>query len=30
VLPMIGRALDTGTLHEALRCKPLVPLFKVR
>lgn len=30
VLPMIGRALDTGTLHQALRCKPLVPLFKVR
>jgi glutamate-1-semialdehyde 2,1-aminomutase len=30
VLPMIGRVLDTGTLHQALRCKPLVPLFKVR
>jgi hypothetical protein len=30
VLPMIGHALDTGTLHQALRCKPLVPLFKIR
>ncbi len=30
VLPMIGRALDTGTLLQSLRCKPLVPLFKVR
>jgi glutamate-1-semialdehyde 2,1-aminomutase len=30
VLPMIGRALDSGTLHQLLRCKPLVPLFKVR
>lgn len=30
VLPMIGEVLDRGTLGEALRCKPLVPLFKVR
>ena len=30
VLPMIGRLLDTGGLLGALRCKPLVPLFKVR
>lgn len=30
VLPMIGRALDTDTLLQSLRCKPLVPLFKVR
>jgi glutamate-1-semialdehyde 2,1-aminomutase len=30
VLPMIGKALDTDKLRESLRCKPLVPLFKVR
>lgn len=30
VLPMIGRALDTGTLRQSLRCDVLVPLFKVR
>lgn len=30
ILPMIGRALDAGTLLQTLRCKPLVPLFKVR
>jgi len=30
VLPMIGRALDAGTLKQALRCDALVPLFKVR
>lgn len=30
VLPMIGRTLDAGTLRQALRCEPLVPLFKVR
>ncbi|MBI5258797.1 MAG: aminotransferase class III-fold pyridoxal phosphate-dependent enzyme [Burkholderiales bacterium] len=30
VLPMIGQALDTGTLRQQLRCEPLVPLFKVR
>lgn len=30
VLPMIGHALDTGTLAQRLRCEPLVPLFKVR
>lgn len=30
VLPMIGRVLDNGTLRQALRCKPLAPLFKVR
>jgi glutamate-1-semialdehyde 2,1-aminomutase len=30
VLPMIGQALDAGTLYRLLRCKPLVPLFKVR
>jgi glutamate-1-semialdehyde 2,1-aminomutase len=30
VLPMIGKALDTGGLKQALRCAPLVPLFKVR
>lgn len=30
VLPMIGRVLDQGGLRDALRCEPLVPLFKVR
>ncbi|MDE2397491.1 MAG: aminotransferase class III-fold pyridoxal phosphate-dependent enzyme [Burkholderiales bacterium] len=30
VLPFIGRTLDEGRLHAALRCEPLVPLFKVR
>jgi glutamate-1-semialdehyde 2,1-aminomutase len=30
VLPMIGQHLDKGTLRAALRCEPLVPLFKVR
>lgn len=30
VLPEIGRLLDAGTLRTALRCKPLVPLFKLR
>lgn len=30
ILPVIGRALDTGTLRQQLRCEPLVPLFKVR
>ncbi len=30
VLPMIGHALDAGTLRQQLRCDPLVPLFKVR
>jgi len=30
VLPMIGRVLDEGRLAQALRCEPLVPLFKVR
>lgn len=30
VLPMIGRTLDEGRLHDALRCAPLVPLFRVR
>lgn len=30
VLPMIGRCLDKNALVDALRCKPLVPLFKVR
>ncbi len=30
VLPMIGRALDAGTLAGLLRCEPLVPLFKLR
>jgi glutamate-1-semialdehyde 2,1-aminomutase len=30
VLPMIGNALDSGTLRQALRCEPLAPLFKVR
>jgi glutamate-1-semialdehyde 2,1-aminomutase len=30
VLPMIGRHLDAGTLRQALRCEPLVPLFRVR
>lgn len=30
VLPMIGRVLDAGMLREALRCEPLVPLFRVR
>jgi glutamate-1-semialdehyde 2,1-aminomutase len=30
VLPYIGRVLNEGKLRSALRCKPLVPLFKVR
>jgi glutamate-1-semialdehyde 2,1-aminomutase len=30
VLPAIGRLLDQGRFREALRCEPLVPLFKVR
>jgi glutamate-1-semialdehyde 2,1-aminomutase len=30
VLPMIGELLNQGRLREALRCEPLVPLFKVR
>ncbi len=30
VLPFIGRTLAEGRLHDALRCEPLVPLFKVR
>jgi glutamate-1-semialdehyde 2,1-aminomutase len=30
VLPMIGNALDHGTLRQQLRCKPLEPLFKLR
>lgn len=30
VLPMIGDCLNKNTLADALRCKPLVPLFKVR
>jgi glutamate-1-semialdehyde 2,1-aminomutase len=30
ILPMIGQHLDQGTLRSALRCEPLVPLFKVR
>ena len=30
VLPYIGKTLTDGTLAQALRCKPLVPLFKVR
>lgn len=30
VLPMIGKHLDAGTLRSSLRCKPLIPLFKVR
>ena len=30
VLPMVGRALNEGSLHQQLRCAPLVPLFKVR
>lgn len=30
VLPLVGRALDAGTLHQQLRCKPLEPLFKLR
>jgi glutamate-1-semialdehyde 2,1-aminomutase len=30
VLPAIGRCLDQDTLKDALRCQPLVPLFKVR
>jgi glutamate-1-semialdehyde 2,1-aminomutase len=30
VLPAIGQVLDQGTLNAALRCEPLVPLFKVR
>lgn len=30
VLPQIGDALDQGSLHQQLRCKPLEPLFKLR
>lgn len=30
VLPEIGSLLDSDTLRTALRCKPLVPLFKLR
>lgn len=30
ILPLIGDALDRGSLLQALRCKPLVPLFKLR
>jgi len=30
VLPMIGKALDGGTLKALLRGEPLVPLFKLR
>ena len=30
VLPFIGQTLDDGKLRDALRCEPLVPLFKVR
>lgn len=30
VLPMIGKVLQEGKLRAALRCEPLVPLFKVR
>jgi glutamate-1-semialdehyde 2,1-aminomutase len=30
ILPAIGKWLDTGTLKEAMRCTPLVPLFKLR
>jgi glutamate-1-semialdehyde 2,1-aminomutase len=30
ILPMIGEVLSQGRLAQALRCEPLVPLFKVR
>jgi glutamate-1-semialdehyde 2,1-aminomutase len=30
LLPMIGDLLNAGTLRGALRCAPLVPLFKLR
>jgi glutamate-1-semialdehyde 2,1-aminomutase len=30
VLPLIREALDSGRLRDALRCEPLVPLFRVR
>ena len=30
VLPFIGKTLSEGKLRDALRCEPLVPLFKVR
>ena len=30
VLPFIGKTLSDGRLRDALRCDPLVPLFKVR
>jgi len=30
VLPTIGKLLNSGTLRASLRCKPLVPLFKIR
>jgi glutamate-1-semialdehyde 2,1-aminomutase len=30
VLPFVGKTIAEGKLREALRCEPLVPLFKVR
>lgn len=30
VLPLLRHAIDAGGVRSALRCKPLVPLFKVR
>lgn len=30
VLPLIGKTLSDGRLKQALRCEPLVPLFKLR
>lgn len=30
VLPLIGTVLDRGNVRDALRCEPLVPLFRVR
>jgi glutamate-1-semialdehyde 2,1-aminomutase len=30
VFPLIRRALDSGRLRDALRCAPLVPLFRIR
>lgn len=30
VLPFIGDVLNKGSLHQVLRCEPLVPLFKLR
>ena len=30
ILPMIKQAVAEGSLLEKLKCKPLIPLFRVR